>query len=678
MAIDRKALVRRHNPVLRALAQPPLTVGNGELAFTADVTGLQTFAGEYQAPPLCTQSQWGWHTTPFSEEKPVCTREDIPLTQYASGGRSVGYATKKAPDRALEFDWLRENPHRLNLARIGFVFLSEEGARALPEDVTGVRQTLDLYTGVLRSRFSVFGVPCEVETCCHPHLDLIAVTLRSPLVSSGRAGVEVRFPYGAKDISASCWTAPERHRTQLYKQESGARVLRTLDGDCYEVGICSPGAEITQPAEHTLLLTPRGDTLAAAFHFAPSGVRTDVSAQESFAESARWWEHYWQTGGALDLHRSTDPRALELERRIVLSRYLMAAQCAGTMPPQETGLTCNSWFGKFHLEMHLWHAAHFHFWGHTELLERSMGWYLKSLDAARALARSQGYRGARWPKMVGPEASDSPSKIGAMLIWQQPHPIFFMEWCYQAHPGLETLQRYAPAVFETAEFMADFARLENDRYVLGPPLIPAQEEFEPETCQNPVYELEYWREGLEIALLWKERLGQPREEKWTDVAARLAVPAQRGGVYPPHEAFAGRFEDAACDHPSMLCAYGLLPGRRIDRAAMDRTLDRVLETWDFSSMWGWDFGVMAMTAARLGRPEDAVALLLKEAEKNIYEIDGHNRQADRADLPLYLPGNGSLLLAAAMMAAGFDGCETAHPGFPDEGWTVESEGLHPM
>ncbi len=39
----------------------PLSLGNGELAFTADITGLQTFPGYHQQGiALCTQSQWGW------------------------------------------------------------------------------------------------------------------------------------------------------------------------------------------------------------------------------------------------------------------------------------------------------------------------------------------------------------------------------------------------------------------------------------------------------------------------------------------------------------------------------------------------------------------------------------------------------------------------------------------
>ena len=47
--IDRQALVARHNVVLH---QPdpltPLSVGNGEFAFTADITGLQTFPEYHQ------------------------------------------------------------------------------------------------------------------------------------------------------------------------------------------------------------------------------------------------------------------------------------------------------------------------------------------------------------------------------------------------------------------------------------------------------------------------------------------------------------------------------------------------------------------------------------------------------------------------------------------------------
>src|SRR5436189_5276181 len=63
---DRSALVKRHNPANSKIDPlAPLSIGNGQFAFTADVTGLQTLSSEYvNAMPLCTMSQWGWHTKP--------------------------------------------------------------------------------------------------------------------------------------------------------------------------------------------------------------------------------------------------------------------------------------------------------------------------------------------------------------------------------------------------------------------------------------------------------------------------------------------------------------------------------------------------------------------------------------------------------------------------------------
>ena len=81
----------------------------------------------------------------------------------------------------------------------------------------------------------------------------------------------------------------------------------------------------------------------------------------------------------------------------MLSQYLTAIQCSGSLPPQETGLTCNSWYGKFHLEMHYWHAAHFAAWGRPPLLERSLAWYAQFCPAR---ARRRTHRAM--PARAGP------------------------------------------------------------------------------------------------------------------------------------------------------------------------------------------------------------------------------------------------------------------------------------
>jgi hypothetical protein len=88
--------------------------------------------------------------------------------------------------------------------------------------------------------------------------------------------------------------------------------------------------------------------------------------------------------------------------------------------------------------------------------------------------------------------------------------------------------------------------------------------------------------------------------------------------------------------------------------------------------------MLAMTAARLGEPARAVDALLLDTPKNVYRRNGHNHQ--RPGLTIYLPGNGGLLAAVAMMVRGWDGAPPKHaPGFPHDGsWTVRFEGLRPM
>ena len=116
----------------------------------------------------------------------------------------------------------------------------------------------------------------------------------------------------------------------------------------------------------------------------------------------------------------------------------------------------------------------------------------------------------------------------------------------------------------------------------------------------------------------------------------------------------------------------------LEKELMRKTLNHVMNHWEWPSTWGWDYPMVAMTAARLDEPRIAVNALLKEVQKNRYLPNGHNYQSD--GLPIYLPGNGGLLTAVAMMCAGWDGCESTNaPGFPDDGtWIVKWEGLLPL
>lgn len=281
--------------------------------------------------------------------------------------------------------------------------------------------------------------------------------------------------------------------------------------------------------------------------------------------------------------------------------------------------------------------------------------------------------------MISSEGVDCPSPIATLLIWQQPHIIYMLELAYRNRGGTEFLERYYELVEETAEFMVDFAVYNEERkvYELLGPVIPVQENHDPMITKNPAFEVEYWCFTLKIAAEWARRLGKDVPEAWLQVADGMAPMAVKDGRYLAHDNCPDTYGEFAHDHPSMLCAYGLIDSGRIDRKTMENSLKKVEECWDYPSLWGWDFAVMCMTAVRLGNPEYAIELLLMDTWKNRYVASGNNFQEGRPDLPLYLPGNGSLMLAAALMTAGYPGSGEL-PGFPKNGmWEVAYENIQP-
>lgn len=688
--IDRKNLVRRHNVQITQFdTLGSLTVGNGKFAFTVDATGLQSFPDLYNnGISLGTQSEWGWHSFPDT----AGYRFEETLKDFDYHGRKVSYDVQvKEPIRNVNAaNYFRQNPHRLHLGTIGLELKTAGGKIITPREMSAIHQELDLWEGVIRSSFTLNGEEVSVETCCSQEKDLIAARITSPLIAMGLLNVTIRFPYpSGGHVDSGCdWSRPERHQTKVVENSEGkALIQHCLDSTTYYTEIGWSGkALFTEGEQHEFRIVPEKTekeiSFSACFSSLAPPENTTVAFSQVLQSSQTGWKKFWESGGAADFSGSTDPRANELERRVVLSQYLTKVQCEGNMPPQETGLTFNSWYGKPHLEMHWWHGVHFALWNRIELLEKSLTWYSKISKQAHTIAQRQGFDGVRWPKMVDPDGNDSPSGVGPFLIWQQPHIIYFAELCYRSHPDTATLNKYASLVDETAEFMSSFAfyDVKTDRYVLGPPLIPAQECFDPKTTFNPPFELAYWHWGLTTAQKWRKRLGLAPKKKWDEVLLKLSVPAQAEGIYLAAESTPDSYTNQryTTDHPAVLGTFGYLPGSPLtDTLVMKKTFDYIWDHWQWNKTWGWDFPLTAMTATRLGMPGKALDALFMNIEKNTYLANGHNYQDKR--LRLYLPGNGGVLSAVAMMCAGFDGSKTDLPGFPKDGsWKVRWENLAPM
>lgn len=697
--INRLDIIASFNPHLTDInPQSPLSVGNGRFCYTADITGMQTLYEEYSAEtPLCTMAEWGWHTKKADNKKGFYTLDDVRMTPYNYCKRTVTYPRVKYEGNEAAYDWVRQNPHKFNLAKIGLYFHNEP---IQADSIYCINQTLDITTGILKSIFrlnvnrhnnasTLNNITADnintnatidnlvtVYTVCDDNSDTVAFHISSGLLQCGLS-INIVFPYASCDITGSDWNNTNGHSDFL----NASHIHRQIDDTAYYVNFNINGTDTSQHAAnnsiitsdsnvtinkcnnsaaatiksngiHSYNITTTDDELNMSVNFNKS-IRTPATYDTIAGNSRHFWHNYWTTGKFLNSDNK------ELMRRVILSQYLLVINDSGYIPPAETGLTCNSWYGKAHLEMHYWHMAWAPLWGHPELLTRSFDWYIDILDEAKKNASRNGYKGARWTKMVSYTGSDCPSKIAPLLVWQQPHIINMLQIVIDNNTSDDFdvtayMSKYWILVKETAVFIADYLVYDpvSDIYNIEAPVIPVQERHLPEDTRNPIFELAYFRYGLLIAAKWAYKLGFTDEAiQWRNIAMHIAPLPINDDVYIAHSNCPDTFTNKAIDHPLMLQIYGMLDNYGaediVDKDIYRNTLMKVIDMWDYSTLWGWDFAVIAMAAHKLGLDDIALEQLLINSPKNDYVESGNNRQNSRKDLPLYLPGNGSLLLAAA-------------------------------
>jgi len=154
---------------------------------------------------------------------------------------------------------------------------------------------------------------------------------------------------------------PLNHTTQIVESKKGqATIYHELQETKYFVNL---GWDTKQ----TLTLTrnePEGSATVTAhrYTFAPTSAKSSkiaftalFSQQKQRADgvsaiarrNAREWNEYWKEGGFVDVTESSNPKANELQRRIIASQYHVRVNSAGEgQHPQESGLMNNGWYGE--------------------------------------------------------------------------------------------------------------------------------------------------------------------------------------------------------------------------------------------------------------------------------------------------------------------------------------------
>lgn len=609
--------------------------------------------------------------------------KDFTGLQWWTHDRLVTYAQPNPAQDDIS-TWLIKNPQRVNLARTGFTFGRNDVSEG---DLEHKTQVLDMWSGKISSHFVYNGSSVGVKTWADPGSDAIALSVESDLLKSG-LGIFFDFPLPNREKFnapfVGVFNETSAHQTFLeWTSARSATVRHTLDQTTYFTNIAWEGeGSISGPemGSHRYFFTTPNTTLRLTVAFSPTPKSKSPNVQTIAETSRAWWESYWSTGAFIDLSAVKSYNATELQRRIVVSQYLLAVNSASDNPPQESGLVNNGWYGKFHLEMNLWNSLPFARWGHFPLLWRSLpNMYYRFLQSSYDRARDQGYVGARWGKMTDPTGRSAPGEINSLVIWQQPHPMYFAEIEYRSFPNATTLARWDTILTATADFMASFAFYNKSTgvYDLGPPMYPVSENTNPNNTVNPTFELAYWRFGFDIAAQWKRRQNLTVPSAWLTVRDKLAPLPVVDGTYAVYEGIPGMWTEKATifDHPAMAGIFGLLPppasGPPLVNAVLRKTAAKIKELWALEESYGWDFSMLSMNSLRLGDVDQAMAYLLHP----IFQFDdaGYPVGGSRVPTP-YFPNAASLLLATAMMAGGWDGSPGPH--FPKD-WVVDVEGFVP-
>lgn len=215
-------------------------------------------------------------------------------------------------------------------------------------DLTHKTQSLDLWTGTITSSFTFQNAVTTIQTTCSQITDTVAVQVESTLISSGKLALFLDFPWndGSQKFEApfvGSFDNVSLHTTELIKNKgNAAEIEHKLDASTFYTTFSwqkEGSVSRDSPQSHRYTIRPAhssGNVFTLSVTYSSIRGLTSPDVNSVVASSQNKWITYWSTGGFVDLVSGTRlPEAEELQRRIILSQYLLAVNEAGNFPPQE-------------------------------------------------------------------------------------------------------------------------------------------------------------------------------------------------------------------------------------------------------------------------------------------------------------------------------------------------------
>lgn len=570
----------------------PVTIGNGDFAITLDQTGTQSLYEIYKDIPLSTMSNKNWFYKDKKDIKP----------SYVDGKAYMLFNLDNDPNYQIN----RQYPFKYSFMQI---LLYDNDKLIDINNIKDVKQELDLYKGIVTSSFNYKEKINKTTSFIYQDHDEFNFKLQSDNLN---LALKFNYPSYTKngyrlDILPNVLVKEDRI-TLLYDDKNSLS-FKLKSSSNYQI------------VENTLIFDDNNVSFSLALDEIKEGKLLD---------------EFWKCDNGIIIDNE------ELVKKMVLSKYLLHVNSTGIYSPQESGLTYNCWNSKFHLEMHLIHSLWNIYNNHVGDLVKSFDYYLSIMPSSLKRASLNGYKGLRFPKMTGPDGEDSPSNIGPLLIWQAPHILFMLQEIYYLYNKENIIKKYEPLISGTIDFMISFLTLKDSKYQMLDPLLEACESIPLDRCQNPSFELEYWRYTLERQPKIDTVLYGHQRYDYLDITSKIITPKEDDGIYLKTYGVIDKY-DLYKDHPTEGFLMSFFKSKIVDKEKMVKTIDYILKNMDLSSYWGWDFPFLGLSLLNCGEIEKSIEVTQLNTINNQYLYNGYNT-SPRDDLKAYLPGNGAFLI----------------------------------
>lgn len=570
----------------------PVTIGNGDFAITLDQTGTQSLYETYKDIPLSTMSNKNWFYKDKKNIKP----------SYVDGKAYMLFNLDNDPN----YQTNRQYPFKYSFMQI---LLYDNDKLIDINNIKDVKQELDLYKGIVTSSFNYKEKINKTTSFIYQDHDEFNFKLQSDNLN---LALKFNYPSYTKngyrlDILPNVLVKEDRI-TLLYDDKNSLS-FKLKSSSNYQI------------VENTLIFDDNNVSFSLALDEIKEGKLLD---------------EFWKCDNGIIIDNE------ELVKKMVLSKYLLHVNSTGIYPPQESGLTYNCWNSKFHLEMHLIHSLWNIYNNHVGDLVKSFDYYLSIMPSSLKRASLNGYKGLRFPKMTGPDGEDSPSNIGPLLIWQAPHILFMLQEIYYLYNKENIIKKYEPLISGTIDFMISFLTLKDSKYQMLDPLLEACESIPLNRCQNPSFELEYWRYTLERQPKIDTVLYGHQRYDYLDITSKIITPKEDDGIYLKTYGVIDKY-DLYKDHPTEGFLMSFFKSKIVDKEKVVKTIDYILKNMDLSSYWGWDFPFLGLSLLNCGEIEKSIEVTQLNTINNQYLYNGYNT-SPRDDLKAYLPGNGAFLI----------------------------------